>query len=58
MDRAFADALAALWRDPELVGEIIAREASRLAESSGYSAEEISAAVYELLEEELKGPRH
>jgi hypothetical protein len=51
MNQASADALVALWRDPDHVNEVIANEARRLAECSPYSAEEISAAVYELLEE-------
>jgi hypothetical protein len=49
MDRALADALVALWRDPEHLSEAIANEARKLAECSAYSAEEITAAVYELL---------
>jgi hypothetical protein len=59
MDHTLA-ALVALWRDPEHVSEVIGKEARRLAETSRYSAEEITAAVYELLED-LEGrgkPRH
>jgi hypothetical protein len=62
MDRAFANAiiLEALEHDPERVKVTIAEVARSLAESGRYSAEEISAAVDELLRE-LEGhqqPRH
>jgi hypothetical protein len=62
MDRAFENAiiLEVLEHDPERVKEAIANLARSLAESGRYSAEEISAAVDELLKE-LEGhqqPRH
>jgi hypothetical protein len=61
MDRTFADAIIqfALWRDPERVSEVIA-DVTRELGAKGYSAEEISAAIDELLDE-LEGhsqPRH
>jgi hypothetical protein len=61
MDRAFADAVIqfALWRDSARVCGVIANVASEL-EAKGYSAEEIAAAIDELLDE-LQGsgqPRH
>jgi hypothetical protein len=62
MDRAFANAmiLEALEHDPERVFEVIADVARSLAESGRYSAEEISAAVEELLQEleRHQQPRH
>ena len=62
MDRGFENAiiLEVLENDPERVKEAIANVARSLAESGRYSAEEISAAVDELLKE-LEGdqqPRH
>ena len=62
MDGAVANAIIreALEHDPERVKETIADVARSLAESGRYSAEEISAAVDELLQE-LEGyqkPRH
>jgi hypothetical protein len=62
MDRDFANAiiLEALEYDPERVKKAIADVARSIAESGRYSAEEISAAVGELLQE-LEGhdqPRH
>ena len=61
MDRAFANTviLAALRRDPERVCEVIA-DVARSMEAKGHPAEEIDAAVAELLDE-LMGrdqPRH
>ena len=63
MDRDFADAIIsfAQWRDPERVSEVIANVDRELrAKGYFYSAEEIAAAVDELLDE-LNGkgqPRH
>jgi hypothetical protein len=61
MNRTFADTviLTALRRDPERVSEVIANVAREL-EAKGHSAEDIDAAVDELLDE-LMGcdqPRH
>jgi hypothetical protein len=61
MDRDFANAIInfALWRDPERVSEAIADVACQL-QAKGYSAEEIAAAIDELVDE-LNGqdqPRH
>jgi len=61
MDRDFADAIISFsqWRDPEPVSEVIAN-VDRELRAKGYSAEEIAAAVDELLDE-LNGkgqPRH
>ena len=61
MDRDFANAVInfALWRDPERVAEVIANVSCQL-EAKGYSAQEIAAAINELLDE-LNGhgqPRH
>ena len=61
MDRDFAKAVInfALWRDPERVAEVIANVSCQL-EAKGYSAQEIVAAIDELLDE-LNGhgqPRH
>jgi hypothetical protein len=52
MDRAFADAIIhfALLRDPERVSTVIVDVACEL-KAKGYSTEEISAAIDELLEE-------
>ena len=52
MDRDFADAIIsfAQWRDPERVSEVIANVARELR-AKGYSAEEIAAAIDELLDE-------
>jgi hypothetical protein len=61
MDRAFANAviLEALARNPERVCEVIADVALAM-EAKGHSAEEIDAAVAELLDELVgcKHPRH
>jgi hypothetical protein len=61
MDHDFANAVInfALWRDPERVAEVIANVSCQL-EAKGYSAQEIAAAIDELLDE-LNGhgqPRH
>ena len=61
MDRDFANAVIdfALWRDPQRVAEVIANVSCQL-EAKGYSAQEIAAAIDELLDE-LNGdhqPRH
>ena len=61
MDHDFANAVInfALWRDPERVAEVIANVSCQL-EAKGYSAQEIAAAINELLDE-LNGhgqPRH
>ena len=61
MDHDFANAVInfALWHDPERVAEVIANVSCQL-EAKGYSAQEIAAAIYELLDE-LNGhgqPRH
>jgi hypothetical protein len=61
MDRDFADAIISFsqWRDPERVSEVIAN-VDRELRAKGHSAEEIAAAVDELLDE-LNGkgqPRH
>jgi hypothetical protein len=61
MDRDFANAVInfALSRDPERVAEVITEVASQL-QAKGYSAEEIAAAIDELVDE-LNGqgqPRH
>jgi hypothetical protein len=61
MDRDFADAVInfALWPDPERVAEVVANVSCQL-EAKGYSAQEIAAAIDELLDE-LNGhhqPRH
>jgi len=52
MDRDFANAIIsfAQWRDPERVSEVIANVARELR-AKGYSAEEIAAAIDELLDE-------
>jgi hypothetical protein len=57
MDREFADAVIdfTLWCDPERVAEVIAEVAGQL-EAKGYSAQEIAAAIDELLDE-LNGDR-
>jgi len=51
MDRAFADAIVrlGLWRDPVRVCEVIAETISEL-QAQGYSAEEVVAAVAELID--------
>jgi hypothetical protein len=53
MDRTFGNAiiLEVLEHDPKRVKEAIANVARSLAKSGRYSAEEISAAVDELLQE-------
>ena len=61
MDRDFDNAVIdfALWRDPERVAEVIASASCQL-KARGYSAQEIAAAIDELLDE-LNGdgqPRH
>jgi hypothetical protein len=51
--------ISPLWRDPERVAEVIANVSCQL-EAKGYSAQEIAAAIDELLDE-LNGhgqPRH
>jgi hypothetical protein len=52
MDHDFANAVLnfALWRDPERVAEVIANVSCQL-EAKGYSAQEIAAAIDELLDE-------
>ena len=52
MDRDFANAIIhfALWRDPERVSEVIAK-VTRELRAKGYSAEDIAAAIDELLDE-------
>ena len=52
MDRDFANAVIkfALWRDPVHVCEVIA-DVNRELEAKGYSAEDIAAALDELLDE-------
>ena len=59
MDRDFANAVInfALWRDPERVSEVIADVAEQL-QAKGYSAEEIEAAIGELVDELNARPRH
>jgi SOS response regulatory protein OraA/RecX len=61
MDRDFANAVInfAVWRDPDRVSKAIADVAGQL-QAKGYSAEEIEAAIDELVDE-LNGqgqPRH
>ena len=55
MDRDFADAVInfALRRDPERVAEVIANVSCQL-EAKGYSAQEIAAAIDELLDERAR----
>jgi hypothetical protein len=52
MDRDFANAVIdlALWRDPQRVAEVIANVSCQL-EAKGYSAQEVAAAIDELLDE-------
>ena len=52
MDRDFANAVInfALWHDPERVRDVITDVASEL-QAKGYSAEEIEAAIDELVGE-------
>jgi SOS response regulatory protein OraA/RecX len=52
MDRDFANAVIqfAVWRDPARVCEVIA-EVNRALQAKGYSAEDIAAALDELLDE-------
>ena len=52
MDRDFANAVInfALWHDPERLSEVIADVADQL-QAKGYSAEEIEAAIRELVDE-------
>ena len=60
MDRAFANTIIceALSRDPEHVSKVVAKVARDLAESGRYSAEEVTAAVDELLQELDDQPCH
>jgi hypothetical protein len=53
MDRAFADAviLSALKRDPEHLSEVITNVVRDLESDGRYSAEDIRAAINELLSE-------
>jgi SOS response regulatory protein OraA/RecX len=52
LDRDFANAVIqfAVWRDPARVCEVIA-EVNRALQAKGYSAEDIAAALDELLDE-------
>jgi hypothetical protein len=52
LDRDFANAVIqfAVWRDPVRVCEVIA-DVNRELEAKGYSAEDIAAALDELLDE-------
>jgi hypothetical protein len=47
----------ALWRDPEPVREVIADVISQL-QAKGYSAEEVEAAIDEMVDELNGQPRH